>query len=302
MSDRARWAAVIVNYEAGTLLTECVASVLADDSAGPVELVVVDNGSRDGSVDALQRAHPDVRVVRPPGNVGYARAANLGIAATRADVIAVLNADTRLRAGCRGGARRPHRRRRAARRGRTAAEEPGRHRLPVRALDPVHFGRGHARRARALPADEPVHDAVPAARRRAGPGPVRRLGVRRGRLAPPRRARRRRRMGRAVLHVPRGRRSVLAVAAFPVGDRLRTGRGRVARPGCEHGPPARTGCSPSTTGRHGVSPAAGTPARAPSCCRSWPCTWLRAAPWRWARTPGTRGETRQAPASLESHG
>jgi len=99
VSDRARWAAVIVNYEAGTLLTECVASVLADDSAGPVELVVVDNGSRDGSVDALQRAHPDVRVVRPPGNVGYARAANLGIAATRADVIAVLNADTRLQTG-----------------------------------------------------------------------------------------------------------------------------------------------------------------------------------------------------------
>ena len=73
-----------MNYEAGTLLTECVASVLADDSAGPVELVVVDNGSRDGSVDALLRAHPDVRVVRSPGNVGYARAANLGIAATRA--------------------------------------------------------------------------------------------------------------------------------------------------------------------------------------------------------------------------
>ncbi len=45
------WAAVVVNYRAGSLLTECVQSVLADTSAGDVELVVVDNGSDDGSVD-----------------------------------------------------------------------------------------------------------------------------------------------------------------------------------------------------------------------------------------------------------
>ena len=64
MPDRARWAAVVVNYEAGTLLDGVRRSVLADTSAGPVELVVVDNGSRDGSVAALQRAHPDVQVVR----------------------------------------------------------------------------------------------------------------------------------------------------------------------------------------------------------------------------------------------
>jgi N-acetylglucosaminyl-diphospho-decaprenol L-rhamnosyltransferase len=90
---------VVVNYENGPLLVQCVESVLGDDSAGPVELVVVDNGSSDGSVDALQRAFPDVHVVRAPGNVGYSRAANLGIAATRAPVVAVLNADTRLDRG-----------------------------------------------------------------------------------------------------------------------------------------------------------------------------------------------------------
>jgi N-acetylglucosaminyl-diphospho-decaprenol L-rhamnosyltransferase len=99
MGNPARWAAVIVNYEAGPLLEECVRSVLADDSAGPVELVVVDNGSRDGSVANVRAAWPGVQVIESGGNVGYARAANLGIAATRADVIAVLNPDTRLDAG-----------------------------------------------------------------------------------------------------------------------------------------------------------------------------------------------------------
>jgi N-acetylglucosaminyl-diphospho-decaprenol L-rhamnosyltransferase len=94
-----RWAAVVVNFEAGPLLVGCVRSVLADTSAGEVELVVVDNGSADDSVAQLRRALPDVRVVRAPGNVGYARGVNLGIAATRAPAIAVLNADTEIAPG-----------------------------------------------------------------------------------------------------------------------------------------------------------------------------------------------------------
>ena len=95
----ARWAAVVVNYDAGPLLETCVRSVLADISAGAAELVVVDNASSDDSVAVMQAALPDVRVVRAPRNLGYARAANLGIAATRAPFVAVLNADTRLDEG-----------------------------------------------------------------------------------------------------------------------------------------------------------------------------------------------------------
>jgi N-acetylglucosaminyl-diphospho-decaprenol L-rhamnosyltransferase len=93
------WAAVVIAYRAGPLLTECVQSVLADTSAGEVELVVVDNGSDDGSVDLLRNTIPGVRVITAPGNVGYARAANLGTAATRAPVVAILNADLTVDAG-----------------------------------------------------------------------------------------------------------------------------------------------------------------------------------------------------------
>jgi N-acetylglucosaminyl-diphospho-decaprenol L-rhamnosyltransferase len=93
------WAAVVVNYRAGSLLTDCVRSILADSSAGEVELVVVDNGSSDGSVEALQRAVPRAQVISAPGNVGYARAANLGIAATRAPIVAVFNPDLTMEPG-----------------------------------------------------------------------------------------------------------------------------------------------------------------------------------------------------------
>jgi N-acetylglucosaminyl-diphospho-decaprenol L-rhamnosyltransferase len=89
----ARWAAVVINYNTSALVVEAVRSILADTSAGTVELVVVDNGSTDDSIAALDKALPDVRVVLAPGNVGYARAANLGIAATRAPIVAVCNAD-----------------------------------------------------------------------------------------------------------------------------------------------------------------------------------------------------------------
>jgi N-acetylglucosaminyl-diphospho-decaprenol L-rhamnosyltransferase len=93
----AAWAAVVVNYNAGDALAGCVASVLAQEPAP--ELVVVDNASTDSSVEALRRSHPGVRVVQSGANLGYARAANLGIAATAAPVVAVLNPDTVLGPG-----------------------------------------------------------------------------------------------------------------------------------------------------------------------------------------------------------
>ena len=93
------WAAVVVNYNSGELLERCVASVLADDSAGPVELVVVDNDSSDDSLAQMRRAHPEVVVLRPGANLGYSRASNLGIAATRAPLVAVLNPDLELTRG-----------------------------------------------------------------------------------------------------------------------------------------------------------------------------------------------------------
>ena len=88
-----RWAAVVVNFEAGSLLVDCVQSLLDDTSAGTPEVVVVDNGSTDGSVAALRAAHPGARVVEPGTNLGYAAAANRGIAATAAPIVAVGNPD-----------------------------------------------------------------------------------------------------------------------------------------------------------------------------------------------------------------
>jgi N-acetylglucosaminyl-diphospho-decaprenol L-rhamnosyltransferase len=81
---------VIVNYEAGPALVRCVEGLRAE---GPAELVVVDNGSADGSVDAVRRRFPDVTVLAPGANLGYGAAVNRGVAATTAPSVLVGNSD-----------------------------------------------------------------------------------------------------------------------------------------------------------------------------------------------------------------
>ena len=96
------WAAVVINYRSGAILTDCVTALRADTSAGAAEIVIVDNGSDDGSVDALRLVWPEVTVLVPGSNLGYARAANLGIAATTAPIVGVINPDAIIEAGTAG--------------------------------------------------------------------------------------------------------------------------------------------------------------------------------------------------------
>lgn len=83
-------AAVVVNYESGDSLGRCVADLAAQ---GPAEIVVVDNGSADGSVAGLDPAAGRVAVVTPGLNVGYGAAVNRGAAATSSGYLLVCNPD-----------------------------------------------------------------------------------------------------------------------------------------------------------------------------------------------------------------
>ena len=85
---------VVVNYNAGTLLSESVRGVLA--STVPVEVFVVDNGSSDKSIAELrERIGPDPRlcIIETGRNLGFAKAANIGLRRATADYCLVLNPD-----------------------------------------------------------------------------------------------------------------------------------------------------------------------------------------------------------------
>jgi len=90
-------AAVIVSYNTRALLLECLQSL--GGVATPLEIVVVDNASVDGSADAVRAQHAHVGLVANIDNVGFSKANNLGIRATRAPYVLILNADAAVRPG-----------------------------------------------------------------------------------------------------------------------------------------------------------------------------------------------------------
>ncbi len=86
-------AAVIPNWNGAKYLPRLLDD-LRSQTMTPVEVVVVDNGSSDGSDTAAERA--GARVVRLGRNTGFAHAVNTGIEATSAPLVAVLNNDLEL--------------------------------------------------------------------------------------------------------------------------------------------------------------------------------------------------------------
>ncbi len=91
---------VVVNYNAGPALEECLADLAAAAPAGGLEVLVVDNASRDGSLDQARRRHPWARFIASPVNRGFAAGCNLGLAAATGRHLMLLNPDTRLAPGC----------------------------------------------------------------------------------------------------------------------------------------------------------------------------------------------------------
>jgi N-acetylglucosaminyl-diphospho-decaprenol L-rhamnosyltransferase len=90
-------ALVIVNYRSAPDTLACIESVrrTAGDLVG--EIVVVDNASGDGSVEALQRGCPQATVVASSVNGGFAAGVNMGVAQVSGDPILVLNPDCQVR-------------------------------------------------------------------------------------------------------------------------------------------------------------------------------------------------------------
>ncbi len=92
---RAPVAVVIVTWNSTRYLSDCLDS-LRGLVRPPAEIVVVDNGSTDGSPDLVRDRYPEVDLLECGSNLGFCRANNLGIARTSPPFVLVLNPDTRL--------------------------------------------------------------------------------------------------------------------------------------------------------------------------------------------------------------
>ncbi len=94
-----RLAIVIVAFNAREDLVRTLASLHDAPPATPHQIVVVDNASTDGAATAVRERFPAVVTIDAGSNQGFARANNIGIAATSSELVLLLNPDTLVTAG-----------------------------------------------------------------------------------------------------------------------------------------------------------------------------------------------------------
>lgn len=92
------FSAVIVTWNAWRYLSECLHSL--QRQLHDLQVIVVDNASSDGTGDRLSREFPNVTFIQNSSNLGFAKANNLGIAATTGEYIFLINADVNVPQGC----------------------------------------------------------------------------------------------------------------------------------------------------------------------------------------------------------
>ena len=91
---------IIVNWNTKDLLKKCLESILRYGGTVDYELIVVDNGSTDGSPGLLRELkikNEKLKIILNEKNVGFARAVNQGIAKTISNYILLLNPDTEIK-------------------------------------------------------------------------------------------------------------------------------------------------------------------------------------------------------------
>ncbi len=88
---------VVPNWNGKDLLERFLPSWLAAAAGHPgSEIIVVDNGSTDGSAEWIAENYPNVRVIALPENLGFGGGSNAGVRAAKNDVAVLLNSDMRV--------------------------------------------------------------------------------------------------------------------------------------------------------------------------------------------------------------
>jgi GT2 family glycosyltransferase len=88
---------LIVNYNAGRLLKDCIKSIYRETLTIPFDIWVVDNNSQDNSITIIKQYYPKVNVIENRTNIGFAKANNMALSKSKTDYWLLLNPDTVVR-------------------------------------------------------------------------------------------------------------------------------------------------------------------------------------------------------------
>lgn len=86
---------VIPNYNGMAYLQDCLGSLAEQDYS--FDIIVVDNGSKDGSCSYIKESFPEAVLIALPENLGFCRAVNIGIKAADTPYVLLLNNDVRVK-------------------------------------------------------------------------------------------------------------------------------------------------------------------------------------------------------------
>ena len=99
MNENLLVSVIVLNYNAGELLLNCIESV-KKSAYKNLEIIVVDNISTDKSQEICKEKHPDIKLIQNDENFGYCEGNNIGIRKARGDFIMILNPDTIVEPNC----------------------------------------------------------------------------------------------------------------------------------------------------------------------------------------------------------
>ncbi|MDK2941067.1 MAG: hypothetical protein PWP56_580 [Acetobacterium sp.] len=86
---------IIVNYKTEELTSNCIDSIIKSNTKGlSYEIILVDNASEDGSVEAIKMRFPEVKVIENHENLGFSKANNIGMEVSKGEFLLLLNSDT----------------------------------------------------------------------------------------------------------------------------------------------------------------------------------------------------------------
>ena len=91
---------IIVNWNAGPYLSECLRSIKSGTHRCTMEILVVDNASTDGSLEAGQKEFPEITFIQTGSNLGFAKANNIATRRSIGRYICLINPDVVVGEGC----------------------------------------------------------------------------------------------------------------------------------------------------------------------------------------------------------
>lgn len=99
-SSRIIVSVIIVSWNARDHLKQCLESLTPAVCRYPMEIMVVDNASSDGSPELVENSFPHVRLVRNSANLGFARGNNVGIRNSSSRYLCLVNSDVKVLPDC----------------------------------------------------------------------------------------------------------------------------------------------------------------------------------------------------------